>query len=147
MATLTRTRPSFQDESEVEPRRPLHLDIPTPFPNRKSSTSISHNGTFEQGQMEPGSVDQGQAAKQVDTASVPTEHTETVSPFFTVCGCPWHCMHLAHTLWMKWPFVVPSCKNLWFNASLDVCVGLRGNHNPNCSNHSLPFSTNALAVQ
>ncbi|KAI0754285.1 HECT-like ubiquitin-conjugating enzyme-binding-domain-containing protein [Daedaleopsis nitida] len=33
MATLARARPSFSPEdTEVEPRRPLHLDIPTPFP-------------------------------------------------------------------------------------------------------------------
>ncbi|KAI0716976.1 HECT-like ubiquitin-conjugating enzyme-binding-domain-containing protein [Earliella scabrosa] len=33
MATLTRTRATFQvDDAEAEARRPLHLDIPTPFP-------------------------------------------------------------------------------------------------------------------
>ena len=36
MATLTRTRSSFQmgedDLSDAEHRRPLHLDIPSPFP-------------------------------------------------------------------------------------------------------------------
>ena len=33
MATLTRTRATFQvDDAEAQARRPLHLDIPTPFP-------------------------------------------------------------------------------------------------------------------
>ena len=35
MATLTRTRSSFQmgeDPTDAEHRRPLHLDVPTPFP-------------------------------------------------------------------------------------------------------------------
>ncbi|KAI0718753.1 HECT-like ubiquitin-conjugating enzyme-binding-domain-containing protein [Cerioporus squamosus] len=43
MATLTRIRPSFQVEdtleSEVDARRPLHLDIPTPFPRVAYSTT------------------------------------------------------------------------------------------------------------
>ncbi len=46
MATLTRTRPSFQVEddiqADVDARRPLHLDIPTPFPRVAYSTARVH---------------------------------------------------------------------------------------------------------
>ncbi|KAI1794331.1 HECT-like ubiquitin-conjugating enzyme-binding-domain-containing protein [Ganoderma leucocontextum] len=41
MATLTRTRPTFQvgeDPSDAQHRRPLHFDIPTPFPNLTRSS-------------------------------------------------------------------------------------------------------------
>ena len=40
MATLTRSLPAFQVEDvEPEERRPLHLDIPTPFPRLYESSS------------------------------------------------------------------------------------------------------------
>ena len=51
MATLTRVRPTFQvEEAEPEPRRPIHLDIPTPFPHlpqlaaQRSDHSSETNG-------------------------------------------------------------------------------------------------------
>ena len=44
MATLTRTRPTFQVDSQDDvqaERRPLHLDIPTPFPRLAYSQSTA----------------------------------------------------------------------------------------------------------
>ncbi len=72
MATLTRTRPSFQVEddiqADVDARRPLHLDIPTPFPRVAYSTARMHeelpDGVSLRVEME------GSAVGDVDASAV-----------------------------------------------------------------------------
>lgn len=45
MATLIRTRAAINIQDEVEERRPLHLDIPSPFPRLPHQAEIQPYGT------------------------------------------------------------------------------------------------------
>ena len=76
MATLTRTRPTFQVEdasdADVEPRRPLHLDIPTPFPQ----VTLSAEQHREEARTRPDGASTVQAA---DGTREPEESMDTTA--------------------------------------------------------------------
>ncbi|KAI0355871.1 hypothetical protein OH77DRAFT_1424131 [Trametes cingulata] len=65
MATLTRPRIPFQIQDEDEPRRPLSLDIPTPFPRLSTRTDLT------QTRVEPA----GQRPAEMQSSETPDLHT------------------------------------------------------------------------
>ncbi|PIL23107.1 hypothetical protein GSI_14416 [Ganoderma sinense ZZ0214-1] len=89
MATLTRTRPTFQaaeESSDAEHHRPLHLDIPTPFPNvRRLEGSSSSNTpqdvatTPSMGEMEVGQAAGSAAAVEGSRAEATETETDMAS--------------------------------------------------------------------
>ena len=96
MATLTRTRPSLQvEDAESESRRPLHLDIPTPFPrilqrtvqlsdeSNESSARTSASHSLEEGSRDSSKVNGDAVAEDVVTAK---ENANLVS------GCNARCI-------------------------------------------------------
>lgn len=85
MATLTRTRPSFQvveDPPVAEHHRPLHLDIPTPFPNLSRSSEHqrqdprSETEQGENGHITISSIGEARTAEMTEGMDVDGEAVE-----------------------------------------------------------------------